>query len=368
MPRNSLSSGPRQRRVYIDLSHLGRHVTGIERITIEQFENVDFSGADVRHVRSKTVAGMILKQQIVLPILALRNPRALFVFPGFPPSPIFRLFRERTLLYVHDAFLITRPQDLSLKAKLYMAWPFKWAINHLKYFLANSEKTRREIKSFVAGDAAIALYRPSVANVFGLSTQEPDIIEPAGKPIRLVSLGTVEPRKNYLAAARILANLRATVDPLAELHIIGRSGWGKDAEEIARQPGVVVHGYLPAGDVKALLESADLYLCTSHDEGLGLPLLEAQFSGIQVAAPDASVFREVLGSSGLYVDPSDAATVARQIATALKPASRRAVAASKAIANIERWNRLAQEDRARVIALFSEPLADAMADAKAEAA
>ena len=351
MPRNSQSTGPLQCRVYIDLSHLGRHVTGIERVTIEQFEKVNFSGADIRLVRSTTVVGMILKQQILLPLLALLNPRALFVFPGFPPSPIFRLFRERTLLYVHDAFLITRPHDLSRKAKVYMAWPFKWAVSSLKYFLANSEKTRGEIKPFVAGDAAIALYRPSVDNVFGLSTQEPDIIEPAGKPIRLVSLGTVEPRKNYLAAARILASLRATVDPLAELHIIGRSGWGTDAEEIARQPGVVIHGYLPAADVKALLQSADLYICTSHDEGLGLPLLEAQFSGIQVTAPDAPVFREVLGTSGLFIDPNDPGAAAARIAACLKPAGRRVAAAVNAAANIDRWNRLAGEDRGSRVAV-----------------
>ena len=39
-------------RVYLDLTHLGRHVTGIERVSIEQFEKVDFESADVIPVRS----------------------------------------------------------------------------------------------------------------------------------------------------------------------------------------------------------------------------------------------------------------------------------------------------------------------------
>ena len=76
-----------QASVFIDLTHLGRHVTGIERVSIEQFEKVDFAGATVTHVRSSGVLSMIWRQQVWLPLLALLNPTATFVFPGFPPSP-----------------------------------------------------------------------------------------------------------------------------------------------------------------------------------------------------------------------------------------------------------------------------------------
>ena len=164
-----LAAGQRQ-RVYLDLTHLGRHVTGIERVTIEQFEKVAFEGADVHHVRSKGVLTMILAQQLWLPLLALLHPRAIFVFPGFPPSPFFRLVRERVVMYVHDLFLLTRRQDLGRKAKLYMAWPFGVAVKGLKHFLVNSEKTRAELEPFVSADADIGLYRPAVRNVFALSS------------------------------------------------------------------------------------------------------------------------------------------------------------------------------------------------------
>jgi glycosyltransferase involved in cell wall biosynthesis len=342
--------------VYLDLTHLGRHVTGIERVTIEQFEKVTFAGADVCHVRSGGLAAMIFKQQVLLPVLALVKPNALFVFPGFPPSPLFRFFRNRTVLYVHDLFLVTRRNDLSRKARLYMAAPFRMAVTGLRYFMANSEKTRSELQPFVRSDASIALYRPTVDNIFGLTPDARRKTRDQGQPVTLVSLGTVEPRKNYGAALAILDALRLTTAPDAELHIVGRKGWGPDAERLSQHPGVVVHGYLPTDAAKTILEASDIYLCTSHDEGLGLPLIEAQFAGLPVVAPDAPVFREVLGESGTFIDPSNARASAVSLTELLGNPAHRAIAADAALANTTRWNRIAAQDRERVIALFMHPL------------
>lgn len=340
--------------VYMDFTHLGRHVTGIERVTIELFEKVPFPGAEIRPVRARGAIDMILKQQVLLPFLALVNRKARFVLPGFPPSPLFAFARDRVLHYVHDAFLITRPQDLSLKARLYMAWPFRRALTGLRYFLTNSEKTRGEIMPFLAPDATVALYRPHVRNVFGLDAQARRRPRRANEPLCLVSMGTVEPRKNYPAAVRILKELRGLGQADAELHIVGRPGWGDDLA-LEGTPGVVLHGYLASPAVKGLLERADVYLCTSHDEGLGLPLLEVQYAGLPVAAPDAPVFREALGGSGWYIDPSDATGSARAILDRLAESDARTSCAEAAARNLARWNCAAQNDLVRVQALFAEP-------------
>jgi glycosyltransferase involved in cell wall biosynthesis len=343
--------------VFIDFSHLGRHVTGIERVTIELFERVAFPGADIRPVRAKGTASMIWVQQVVLPFKALLHPQARFVFPGFPPSPLFVFARDRVIQYVHDAFLITRPQDLNTKARIYMAWPFKHALTGLRFFHTNSEKTRAEILPFVAADAAISLYRPKVENIFGLDASVRQTPRDADRPLRIVSMGTVEPRKNYAAAVRILSALRSAGAADAELHIIGRAGWGADSELLRSAAGVTVHGYLEIANARALIESADLYLCTSHDEGLGLPLLEVQFAGLPVVAPDAPVFREALGMSGLYIDTAVPEAAAQAILNLVQDPAERAAAAKAAAANLKRWNDAAHDDMRRVRALFETPAA-----------
>jgi glycosyltransferase involved in cell wall biosynthesis len=354
------ASPKRPRRVYLDLTHLGRHVTGIERVSIEQFEKQLFRDADVRGVHSRGLLSMIVMQHFALPLLALLRPGAFFVFPGFPPSPLFVLARHRVILYVHDLFLITRRQDLSLKARLYMAPSFRMAVRHLKYFLVNSEKTRSELLPHTARDAAIGLYRPSVGNPFGLTSQGREARPATPSPLRLVMVGTIEPRKNYPAALAILAALRAGAAPDAELHIVGRPGWGVDSAALAQHPGVTCQGYLSLTDAKAVIERADIYLCTSHDEGLGLPLIEAQFGGLPVVAPDQAVFREVLGPSGLFIDPASPDAAAAAIHSLLEAPDWRQRSASAALANAERWNGQAAADLDRAQGLFERGLEDAL--------
>lgn len=341
-------------RVYLDLTHLGRHVTGIERIAIDLFEKAHFDNADMRAIRSTGLVSMILKQQLLIPLLALLNPRAAFVFPGFPPSPLMVLARRRVLLYVHDLFLVNRRQDLGLKAKLYMAWPFRLAVTRLQRFFVNSVKTLNELQPFVAADAEIALYRPAVANVFGLdAAREAAGASSASEPLRLLAVGTVEPRKNYAYAARIRAELERVLARPVELHIVGRPGWGGEAERLASEPGVVMHGYMPLADARRIIEGADIYLCTSHDEGLGLPLLEVQYAGLPVVAPDQVVFREVLGDSGTFIPQGDATRAATIIRALLADDAWRARARDAAIANLQRWNGAATDDAERAHRTFS---------------
>lgn len=352
-------------RVYLDLTHLGRHVTGIERVSIEQFEAVDFAGAEMIAIRSSGITSMIFRQQVLLPLLALIHPKARFVFPGFPPSPLFSLIRNRVTLYVHDTFLITRRADLSARARLYMAPQFAVAIKRLRYFFVNSEKTRADLLKHARDDADIRLYRPSVANPFALDSRTRAAMPDTAKPLRLVSLGTVEPRKNYAAAIAILDALRSRHDARAELHIIGRAGWGEDGAAIAQHPGVTVHGYLAASDVKRVMDTADVYLNTSHDEGLGLPLLEAQFAGLPVVAPDQAVFREVLGASGTFIDPAAPERAAELIAALNSVPGWRAAQSASALANVARWNALAAQDLAAARTVFDPCEAKATASLSA---
>lgn len=340
-------------RVYLDLTHVGRHVTGLERIAIEQFEKVDFAGCEIVPVRAKGAVSMVLRQQLLLPLLALLHPSAHFVFPGFPPSPVFGFMGKRVTMYVHDIFLLTRTKDLSAKARLYMAPQFAFALKRLKRFLVNSEKTLGEVRGVCREDATITLYRPAVANVFALDEGERAQKTTEPRTLRLAALGTIEPRKNYAAAVAILDELGPLGAGGAELHIIGRAGWGEDAGRIASNDGVTVHGYLPAQDVKTLLEQADVYLCTSHDEGLGLPLLEAQYAGLPIVAPDAPVFREVLGTSGTFIDTSDPKAAAAIIAALVQEHGWRAKQSRAALDNVARWNSAAAQDLATAKRLFA---------------
>jgi len=336
--------------IYVDHTHLGRHVTGLERITLDLFSPAALAPLDIVPVTARGTRQMVTKQTFELPMRLAAASSSILLCPGFPPSPLLRPFASRVLPYIHDIFLLSRPADLNRRARLYMAAPFKLALQRYPRFLANSIDTSRKLAAHCRPDAAITLYRPSVRNVFDL--QPNNRAERNTQPLRLVALGTVEPRKNFVAAARITSALRERGFQGATLDIVGRPGWGDDWRMLETFPGVTLHGYQPGGRVQQLLDEADIFICTSHDEGLGLPLLEAQYGGLPIVAPDADIFHEVLGTSGIFVDPADPMAAATKIEAILWQRQWRSRCVALAEQNLKRWNVLASADRDAVISLI----------------
>src|SRR5215472_7665276 len=130
--------------IYVDHTHLGRHVTGLERVTLELFSRSALAPLDVVPVTARGTRQMVLRQTLGLP-LRLAASSSLLLCPGFPPSPLLRPFASRVLPYIHDIFLLSRPADLNLRARLYMATPFCLALRTYPRFLANSNDTRKKL-------------------------------------------------------------------------------------------------------------------------------------------------------------------------------------------------------------------------------
>lgn len=296
---------------------------------------------------------MIINQFIANPARAALRPRDIWIFPGYPPSPLFIFLPCHKVLYVHDLFLMTRWQDLNWSAKLYMALPFRLAIRHLRYFFVNSLATGRELAPVVSPQAKIMPFRPAARNVFGLSPHKAVTSKSSNEPIIVGALGTIEPRKNFTAAANIIHVLGQRLNRPVELHIVGRPGWGEDYERLARMPHVRLHGFVPDDEVPDIIATWDAVLCSSHSEGLGLPLLELQHAGLPIIVPDQAIFHEVLGASGIFIRPGEPEEAAMRIADLIVQPGWSTHNAELARKNIERWNLLAEEDRKNALAFLS---------------
>jgi alpha-1,3-rhamnosyl/mannosyltransferase len=140
----------------------------------------------------------------------------------------------------------------------------------------------------------------------------------------VLCVGTLEPRKNLLAALQAVE--RAGVAPDVALVVAGGQGWRNEAFERAREQTaveVVMTGRVSDDELVALYRGALCLLFPSLWEGYGLPPVEAMACGCPVIATDRPTVPEVVGDAGVLVDPLDVAAIAAAVASVVGDAHRR---------------------------------------------
>jgi glycosyltransferase involved in cell wall biosynthesis len=133
----------------------------------------------------------------------------------------------------------------------------------------------------------------------------------------ILSLGTIEPRKNLTAlldAYQVLRRARSDVG----LVFAGKKGWLYEGffrrlRELGLEDEVIFTGFVDDADLPALYSAAELFVFPSLYEGFGLPVLEAMACATAVVASNASSLPEVSGDAALLVDPTSVADLARAI-------------------------------------------------------
>ena len=126
----------------------------------------------------------------------------------------------------------------------------------------------------------------------------------------ILTVGTLEPRKNLILAIDAYAGLPEAVRKSTPLVIAGMKGWLIEQVEARirkhEDRGEVRWlGYVPAEILPMLYSGARMLVYPSFYEGFGLPVLEAMASGIPVITSDQASLPEVAGDAGIMVDPRD---------------------------------------------------------------
>jgi len=163
--------------------------------------------------------------------------------------------------------------------------------------------------------------------------------------VMLLSVGVLQTRKNTLTALRALEIL----PPRFRLVLAGGDGYGSEAvrDYIRRQSlasRVRLLGHVPAHQLPALYQAADVFLFPSLEEGFGLPVLEALANGLPVVASRTSALPEVGGEAALYIDPQDPRDMAEKVLHVVEDSKLRRKLVELGLARADQfsWQRTAQ--------------------------
>jgi len=123
----------------------------------------------------------------------------------------------------------------------------------------------------------------------------------------LVSVGTLQPRKNIGRLLSAHASLPEHVQRACPLIVVGKPGWGCEDVVGRLSSGQLKHvrwlGHLPDTELQVVIKRATALVFPSLHEGFGLPVLEAFAAGVPVVASNTTSIPEVAGDAALLIDP-----------------------------------------------------------------
>lgn len=219
----------------------------------------------------------------------------------------------RIVLFQYDLVPLRQPETTTpLTSTLFSRWMSE-AVAFADAFVSISGATATALAETLPTLAPWRPFGPAELPVVHLaSTWHPKqraVPPAAGEPWRLISVGTVEPRKRYDV---LLDAMEAHWDRGGRtvLHIVGRPGWNSAAlqKRLARLAATEERfAWLSEASDEVLRSeylSAGAFVSLSSDEGFGLPVVEAAAAGLPLILSDIPVYREVSGGEARLVPTS----------------------------------------------------------------
>ncbi|MHB1319038.1 MAG: glycosyltransferase family 4 protein [Anaerolineae bacterium] len=263
------------------------------------------------------------KLRVPLPVEWLTGRLDLFHSPDFVLPPVRR---ARTVLTIHDLSYLRLPECSSPALLSYLLDAVPRSVARADLILADSYSTQQDLVELMSVPAdRIRVIYPAVDATF--SRAEPAQVAAVRARYRIdgpyiLSLGTLQPRKNYVRLIQAFRQLREMRRVPHRLVIGGGPGWLHEPiyETIASlglQDAVSMLGYVIEQDLAALYTGADVFAFPSLYEGFGIPVLEAMACGTPVVAANTSSLPEAAGDAALLVSPTDTEALAEALVQAL---------------------------------------------------
>jgi glycosyltransferase involved in cell wall biosynthesis len=208
-----------------------------------------------------------------------------------------------------------------------LLWSWIRGLKNAQMLITDSESTRRDLISIlgVPSDRTKAIFLgvdhhrfspgPAVADREALSGLGVDADAPY-----VLYVGSLHARKNIDTLITAFANARTQI-PNLRLVFAGSPRTDEKSvrrlrqltHELALAQSFQILGSVPENVLASLYRSAAVLVLPSHYEGFGFPALEAMACGCPTICSNVSSLPEVVGDSGILIDPDSPDEIASRI-------------------------------------------------------
>lgn len=262
-----------------------------------------------------------------IPIECWMGRVALLHAPDFTLPPVRK--DTRTVLTVHDLSFIRAPETATPGLRAYLNAVVPRSVARADYILADSTATGQDlVKLYGTPTEKISVLYSGVESRFA-RIDDPAVLGAMRERYKLgdepyvLSVGTVQPRKNYERLVEAFHRLGCAD---IKLVIAGGKGWLDDPlyqriDALKLRDRVVMAGFVDDADLPAIYSGAHVFAFPSLYEGFGLPPLEAMACGLPVVSSNTSSLPEVVGDAALCVDPYSVDEIAEALRHAIEDSS-----------------------------------------------
>ena len=300
--------------IFINARSQTAGLSGVQRYAVELQRRIGRSLTPIAPRRPMQGVKGHLWEQAVLPTV-VRN--------GFLWSPANSgpLAVRKQLLTVHDVASLDHPEWFSSAFAAWYRWMTPRLACRVQRVITPSEFSKQRLLALTAIEKSRVVVIPGAADgrFCPRPPQEVERVKDSlniRSPYYVLSLGTLEPRKNL---HRLLAAWASCVSDLPDEISLVIAGPGGATRVFSRlefgsaPPRVHFTGFVADCDLPALYSGALALAFVSLYEGFGLPALEAMACGTVPVVSNNTALPEVVGQAGLLVNPFDSESIAAGI-------------------------------------------------------
>lgn len=249
----------------------------------------------------------------------LRVPLDLFLGRGyyyFPSFLAWPMWFNKSSVVVHDVTYLAVPDCVDKGNRDYLEQTVPFSLKNAQNVIAVSQFSKDEIiKYYGTRPDMVSVAHPSVDRRHFYRRSDEEIHKVKAKydifsEHYILSVGNVEPRKNYGRLIDAYTSLPQEVTDKYPLVIVGAGGWNNDDVKAqiqkAKEDGFKIINpkqFVLDEDMPALYSGALFFAFTPIYEGFGMSPLEAYACGTPVVASNIASVPEAAGEAAVYVDP-----------------------------------------------------------------
>lgn len=289
-------------------------LSGVQRYSIELQSRMDKLLRPIAPVRPRQGIRGHLWEQFVL-------PRAVRQGLLWSPANSGPLAVKNQVLTVHDLASLEHPEWFSSAFAAWYRWMTPRLIRGVRRVITVSEFSKQRLLALTAVDDSHVVVIPEGADSRFYPRGASEVERVRRKlnipsPAYLLSLGSLEPRKNLRRLLAAWAMCESRISDGLWLVIAGHKGSSQvfSRLDLGRIPHRVhFTNFVEDRDLPALYSGALALATVSIYEGFGLPALEAMSCGAVPLAADNTALPEVVGDAGVLVNPFDTEAIAAGI-------------------------------------------------------